>query len=85
MFLRQDVRRDSLWLFLITILFELIRSLGHGVAVASLREAAEIIENGGAPEPPTAPLFKYHIRSVVDLYETVLREMIQAVMSCGNA
>ncbi len=55
---------------------ELIKSLGHGVAVGSLREAAEIIENGGAPEPPTAPLFRYHIRSVVDLYETVLREMI---------
>jgi len=55
---------------------ELIKSLGYGVAVSNLREAAEIIENGGAPEPPTAPLFKYHIRSVVDLYETILREMI---------
>jgi hypothetical protein len=55
---------------------ELIKSLECGTAVSSLREAAEIIESGEVPEPPTAPLFKYHIRSVVDLYETILREMI---------
>jgi len=55
---------------------ELIKSLEYGTAVSSLREAAEIIESGEVPEPPTAPLFKYHIRSVVDLYETILREMI---------
>jgi len=55
---------------------ELIRSLEYGTVVSSLREVAEIIENGRASEPPTAPLFKYHIRSVVDLYETILREMI---------
>jgi glycosyltransferase involved in cell wall biosynthesis len=55
---------------------ELIKSLECGTAVSSLREAAEIIESGEVPEPPTSPLFKYHIRSVVDLYETILREMI---------
>jgi glycosyltransferase involved in cell wall biosynthesis len=54
---------------------ELIKSLEYGTVVSSLREAAEIIVNGRASEPPTAPLFKYHIRSVVDLYETILREM----------
>ena len=40
MFLRWGIQGDSLWLFLITILFELIKSLGRGVAVVSLREAA---------------------------------------------
>ncbi len=55
---------------------ELIKSLEYGTAVSSLREAAEIIERSEVPEPPTVPLFKYHIRSVVDLYETILREMI---------
>jgi glycosyltransferase involved in cell wall biosynthesis len=50
---------------------KLIRSLECGTVVSSLREAAGIIESGEVPEPPTAPLFKYHIRSVVDLYETI--------------
>ena len=50
---------------------ELIKSLECGTAVSSLREAAEIIESGEVPEPPTSPLFRYHIRSVVDLYETI--------------
>jgi glycosyltransferase involved in cell wall biosynthesis len=50
---------------------KLIRSLECGTVVSSLKEVAEIIESGEVPEPPTAPLFKYHIRSVVDLYETI--------------
>jgi len=50
---------------------ELIKSLECGTVVSSLKEAAEIIESGEVPEPPTAPLFKYHIGSVVDLYETI--------------
>jgi len=53
---------------------ELIKSLEYGTAVSSLREAAEIIENGEVPEPPTAPLFRYHIKSAVDQYEEILKE-----------
>jgi glycosyltransferase involved in cell wall biosynthesis len=53
---------------------ELIKSLEYGTAVSSLREAAEIIENGEVPEPPTAPLFRYHIKSAVDQYEEILKQ-----------
>ncbi len=53
---------------------ELIKSLEYGTAVSSLREAAEIIESGEVPEPPTAPLFRYHIKSAVDQYEEILKE-----------
>ena len=53
---------------------ELIKSLEYGTAVSSLREVAEIIESGEVPEPPTAPLFKYHIKSAVDQYEEILKE-----------
>ncbi len=53
---------------------ELIKSLECGTAVSSLREAAEIIESGEVPEPPTAPLFRHHIKSAVDQYEEILKE-----------
>ena len=53
---------------------ELIKSLEYGTAVSSLREAAEIIESGEVPEPPTAPLFRYHIKSAVDQYEKILKK-----------
>jgi glycosyltransferase involved in cell wall biosynthesis len=53
---------------------ELIKSLECGTVVSSLREAAEIIESGEVPEPPTAPLFRYHIKSAVDQYEEILKE-----------
>ncbi len=46
----------------------------YGTAVSSLREVAEIIESGEVPEPPTAPLFRYHIKSAVDQYEEILKE-----------
>jgi len=54
---------------------ELIKSLGYGATVSSLREVAETIENGEVPEPPTVPLFRYHIKSTVDLYETIIKEL----------
>jgi glycosyltransferase involved in cell wall biosynthesis len=54
---------------------ELIKSLEYGTAVSSLREAAEIIENGEVPEPPTSSLFRYHIESAVDQYETIVKEL----------
>ena len=53
---------------------ELIKSLEYGTAVSGLRKAAEIIENGEVLEPPTAPLFRYHIKSAVDQYEEILKE-----------
>jgi len=54
---------------------ELISSLKFGVSVSSLREAAELIEGGNVPEPFTASLSRYHIKSVIDQYEKILREI----------
>ncbi len=57
---------------------DLIKSLEYGTAVSNLREAAEIIESGEVPKPPTAPLFRYHIKSAsaVDQYEEILKEVL---------
>jgi hypothetical protein len=49
--------------------------LEYGTAVSSLREAAEIIERSEVPEPPTSSLFRYHIKSAVDQYETIVKEL----------
>jgi glycosyltransferase involved in cell wall biosynthesis len=52
---------------------ELVEALGYGAVVTTPEEAAAVISTDCVPEPPTAPLWQYHIAKVVDRYEQVIK------------
>ena len=54
---------------------ELIEALRYGATVSTPAEAAAVIEAGDVPEPPTAPLYQFHITKAVDHYERVIKEI----------
>jgi len=55
---------------------ELVEALGYGAAVATPEEAAAVISADHVPEPPTAPLWRYHIANVVDQYEKIINDIL---------
>jgi len=50
-----------------------IEALRYGAAVSTPAEAAAVIEASDVPEPPTAPLYQFHITKAVG-YERVIKK-----------